>query len=143
MEEKKYTLRNLRADDMFTMLRIINKIGLKEARDCFNSVEIRKAISDAKEAGQENGAEDALASAVGMQIMIDVAALLVSKLPDCEKELYAFLASLAGTSAKEIASLPMAAFYDLIMDVFQKGDFKDFFQRVVGSLKLEKSASTT
>lgn len=137
MDEKKYTLRSLRADDMFAMLRIINKIGLKDVKECFNSVEVRQAIGEAK------GADDALASAIGMQIMLDVAALLVSKLPDCEKELYEFLASLSSMKAKDIAALPMTGFYDMVMGVFQKDDFKDFFQRVVGSLKLEKSASAT
>lgn len=137
MEEKKYTLRDLRADDMFAMLRIINKIGLKDVKECFNSVEVRQAIGEAK------GADDALASAIGMQIMLDVVALLVSKLPDCEKELYEFLASLSGMKAKDIAALSMTEFYDMVMEVFQKDDFKDFFQRVVGSLKLGKSASAT
>lgn len=137
MDEKKYTLRDLRADDLFALLRIINKIGLKDVKECFNSVEVRQAISETK------GDDDALASAIGIQIMLDVAALLVAKLPDCEKELYDFLSTLSGMKANEIAALPMTEFYDMVMEVFRKDEFKDFFQRVVGSLKLEKSASAT
>jgi len=129
MEDKQYTMRNLKADDMFAMMRIINKIGLKDVRECFNSLELKQAISN------EKGKDDALVAAVGMQVMFDVAALLVGKLPECKDELYSFLASLSGMKAKEIADLPMTTFYDMLMDVFKQEGFKDFFQRVAGSFK--------
>lgn len=129
MEDKVYTLRNLKADDMFVMLKIINKIGLKEVRACFNSVELKQAISN------KEGADESVVAAVGMQVMFDVAALLVERLPECKTELYAFLASLSGMKEKEIAELSMVAFYDMIVDVFKQESFKDFFQHVIGSFK--------
>lgn len=127
--EKAYELRALKADDLFAMLKIINKIGVKEAKECFNTIEIKQALT------ASNGKDEAFVSAVGMQVMFEVANLIVSRLPDCKEELYGFLSSLSGMKAKEIADMAMADFYDMIMDVVKHPNFKDFFQRVVGSFK--------
>jgi len=126
MENKEYTLRSLKASDVFMMTKIINKIGIKEVKDCFNSPDVKKAIT---------GAETEDTTAVGMQVMIEIAALIVSHLPDCEMEIYQFLASLTEKNPGEIRELPMATFFDMIMDVFRKEEFSDFFQRVAGLSK--------
>lgn len=130
MENKKYELRELKADDLFLMLKIINKIGVKEARECFNTLEVKQAL-----ANREEGNDDAAISAIGMHVMFEVANLIVSRLPDCKEELYAFLSSLSGMKIKEIADMAMVDFYDMVMDVVKHPNFKDFFQRVVGSFK--------
>lgn len=125
MEEKTYTLRALNADDLFMVLRIINKIGLSELKKCFDGETVRKAIADA---GKEQ--ESDLAAAVGMQIMVDVAALVVERLPECRTEIYQFLAALSGMKEKEIAELPMGAFTGMMMETIQKEEFADFFTQV-------------
>jgi hypothetical protein len=126
--EKAYTLREIKADDIFLMLRVIKKIGLKEAKACFESEDVKKAIA-AMSAGQE--VTDV--SSVGMAVMLEIADVLISHLPDCKDDLYKLLEALSGMSAAEIADLPMATFIDMVMDVIKKDEFKDFFQRVVGS----------
>ena len=128
MDEKRYELRELKADDLFAMLKIINKIGVKEARECFNSIEVKQALA-------ADGKDEAFLSAVGMQVMFEVVNLIVSRLPECKEELYTFLSSLSGMKTKEIADMSMVDFYDMIMDVVQHPNFKDFFQRLVGSFK--------
>ena len=82
METMEYTLRPLKADDLFTMLRILHKIGLDELRKCFDGEEVRKAIAAA---GKD---EDSAAAAAGMQIMTDVASLVAERLPECRTEIY-------------------------------------------------------
>lgn len=129
MEEQVYTFRPLKADDMFAMMRIISKIGPNEVRECFSAVELKEAVAN------KEGTKEEVVAAIGMRVLLDVAALLLNKLPDCKNELYAFLASLSGMKVKEIAELPMATFYDMLTDVFKQEGFKDFFQRVVGSFK--------
>lgn len=128
MNEKTYTLRMLKADDLFSVLRIINKIGLNELKKCFDGENVRKAMADA---GKEQ--ESDLAATVGMQIMFDVASLVVERLPECRKELYQFLASLSGMKEQEIADLPMGTFAGMVMDVLQKDEFADFFTQVFRS----------
>jgi len=126
MENKEYTLRSLKASDLFMMTKIINKIGIKEVKDCFNSPDVKKAIS---------GAETEDVTAVGMQVMLELASVVVSNLSECEMEIYQFLASLAGTNPGEIRELPVNTFIDMILEVFRKEEFTDFFQRVVGLSK--------
>lgn len=130
MENKVYTLRMLKADDMFSMIKIINKIGLKEVKDCFNNAEIRKAVSSTAD-----GLNEADVTTIGIQVAMELAGLIVSHLPDCKSEIYNFLASLSDMNVEEIADLPMGTFLEMVVDVFKKDEFKDFFQRVVGLLK--------
>ena len=127
MANAKCTLRPLEADDLFTVMEIINKIGLEDAKKCFMSVEISKAIA-------ENGDEEQVA-AVGMKVMVELATLLVQKLPLCKAEVYQFLSSLSGVDAEEISHIKLVPFTKMVMDVFQKAEIKDFFQLVFGSLK--------
>ena len=127
MANTKYTLRPLEADDLFTVMEIINKIGVEDAKKCFLSVEISKAIA-------ENGDEENVA-AVGMKVMLELATLLIQKLPLCKSEVYKFLASLTGADADEISHIKLVPFTKLVKEVFQKEEIKDFFQLVFGSLK--------
>ncbi len=138
MENKKYTLRTLQAKDLFMMMRILKKIGLKEVKECFQTVEVKKAISEAE--GREDGER---AAAIGLAVTMEMAALLIDHLPECENEIYGFLASLSGQKAEEIAELPMNMFASMIADVFRDEGLADFFTRLFGSPKTETSDSLT
>ena len=125
MENKVYTLRDLKAEDTFLMFQIINTIGIKEVKNCFVSAEVMNAITHPGE-----GESDEKLAAVGMTVALDIAGVLVAHLPDCKEEIYRFLAGLAGMSKEEIAELPMNTFFEMIVDVIRKEEFKDFFQGV-------------
>lgn len=130
--EKAYTLRTLNANDLFLMMKIINKIGIKEVKGLFASAEMKRIISEAMQDGEVN---DAVASNVGMQLMLEIVCLVVEHIPDCQDEIYKFLSSLSGMKVEDIANLDMNDFMDMVMEVLKKQEFKDFFQRLVGSLK--------
>ena len=126
MDDKGYTLRELRADDLFVMIKIINKIGLKEVKECFQNDDVKTAIKDA-------GKNASDVENVGMAVMLDIAELVVSRLPDCRAEIYQFLASLSGLKAADIAALPLGTFVGMVKDVFTMPNFNDFFQRLTRS----------
>lgn len=125
MENKEYTLRPLEADDLFAVLEIINVIGVEDAKKCFLNVELSKMIGDS----------DEQAAAIGTKVMLDLAVLLVQKLPLCKTELYRFLSSLSGEDVENIAHIKLVPFTKMVMDVFKKEEITDFFQLVFGSLK--------
>ena len=127
MANEKYTLRPLEADDLFTVMEIINKIGIEDAKKCFMSAEIAKAIAE--------NSNDENVAAVGMKVMLELATLLIQKLPLCKAEVYGFLSALTGADAEEISHIKLVPFTKLVMEVFQKEEIKDFFQLVFGSLK--------
>lgn len=129
MEEKIYELRNLGAKDIFTIARIVNKIGIKNLKTCFANNELKTLISglneDEKKADEKKADEDV--TTVGMFVAIDVAGIILEHLPECEKELYSFLADLSGMKINQIQNLAPATFLEMIIDVVQKPEFKDFF----------------
>ena len=126
MENKPYTMRSMIADDLFAIVKIINKIGLKELKTCFDAAEVKKAMQES------NGENKDLAAAVGMRVMMEIAGTVMEHLPECKQDLYSFMASLSGMKAEDIANLSMADFFDMLVDVIKHPDFADFFRRVTG-----------
>jgi hypothetical protein len=129
---KAYELRRLTADDVFPMFQIISKIGIKEFKACFESPEVMQMIKDA--ASNEKAKDDVTAS-VGMKVAFDLAGIVVSNLASCKGDIYQFLAQLSGKTVKDIGALPMMTFFEMIIDVIKKEEFKDFFQVVAKLLK--------
>lgn len=136
METKAYVLRELRADDVFLMFRIISKVGVQEFKACFESDAIKAMIGKMKKGEDKKAAADkGNMLAVGMVVVFDICSLIVEKLPNCRDDIYAFLASLSGMTKDEIAVLPMVTFTEMIVDVIKKEEFKDFFGVVSKLLK--------
>lgn len=131
VKAKPYTLRNLTADDVFPMFQIINKIGFKEFKNCFNSPDVQSVITQAANGG---GEKEALVS-VGVAVGIDIASVIIANMEHCKTDLYRLLSGLSGLTADEIAKLPMVTFFEMIVDVIKKEEFKDFFGVVSKLLK--------
>lgn len=127
---KAYELRRLTAEDVFPMFQIISKIGIKEFKSCFESPEVMQMIK-----GAASGDKDDVTTSVGMAVAFDLAGIIVTNLASCKNDIYQFLAQLSGMTTKDIAGLPMMTFFEMIIDVFKKDEFKDFFQVVAKLLK--------
>lgn len=129
---KSYTLRNLTADDVFPMFQIINKIGFKEFKNCFNSADVQEVITKSMNGGAPG--KDALVS-IGVTVGIDIASVIIANMERCKLDLYSLLAGLSGLTAAEVGKLPMVTFFEMIVDVIKKDEFKDFFGVVSRLLK--------
>ena len=114
----KYTLRSLQSKDVFPMFKIISKIGIKEFKDCFASADVQKLIS--------GKGKEADVKAVGAAVMLEMASVVISHVAECEQDIYLFLSNLSGMSKKELEELDMVTFFEMIVDVFKKEEFKDF-----------------
>ena len=128
---KAYELRKLTADDVFPMFQIISKIGIKEFKRCFDSPDVKEII--AKAASSEDGQADL--TSVGVSVAFDLASVIVSNLGSCKNDIYLLLSQLSGLKTKDIAELPMVTFFEMIVDVIKKEEFKDFFQAVAKLFK--------
>ena len=143
MVERNYKLRALCADDIFPMVNIISKIGIDNMADCFDPKEMadmmNSVVSTSDEAEGKESSNDAMADIVtkqvGIKVIMKLVGLLLKNLGKIKRELYQFLAGLSGMSEKEIATLPLGTFTQMIVDVFKKEEFSDFFQVVSGLLK--------
>ena len=125
-------LRNLQASDIFTMVKILNGIGLtkiKSAIDFEKIKELRKNMTD-------KNADD-IASQVGTDVILSVVSVIFENLPAIESDIYKFVGSLAGIKPTEVAKLDFNVFVDLIFDIFKKEEFVDFFKRASKLIKSE------
>lgn len=125
-------LRNLQASDIFTMVKILNGIGLtkiKSAIDFEKIKELRKNMTD-------KNADD-IASQIGTDVILSVVSVMFENLPAIESDLYKFVGSLAGIKPTEVAKLDLNVFVDLIFDIFKKEEFVDFFKRASKLIRSE------
>ena len=123
-------LRNLQASDLFGMVRILNGIGLskiKSAVDFDKIKEARKSMTD------ENA--DDIASQVGTDIVLSIVGLMFENLPDVESDVYKFIGGVANMKPADVAKLDINVFVDLILDIFKKEEFTDFFKRASKLIK--------
>ena len=123
-------LRKLQASDIFSMVRIINGIGFKTIKDSINVDEIneiRKGMTD------ENS--DAIASKVGTNVVMSILGTLIENLPKVENDVYEFAGNVAGMKAKDVAKMDAGDFIDLLISIFNKDEFKDFFGRASKLIK--------
>ena len=120
--EKKYTLRKLEAKDIAPMASILSKIGLKEVKNCFSPDDM-KAI-----AGGDGSIE--VVGAVGVSVAFEIAGVILSNYEICQNDVFSFLASLSGMDIKQIESLPLDIFTEMVIDVVKKEEFKDFMKVV-------------
>ena len=112
-------LRKLQATDLFTMVKIINGIGLKNIRNNIDFAElddIRKRLKD--DDSKENSEE--LLSKVGMKIVTSVVGTVIENLPKIEKDLYDFCGNVTGLKPKDVAKLEIGEFIDLLIAIVTK-----------------------
>lgn len=113
-----FTLRPLETKDIFSLVKIISKFGINEIKTCI------KARSFVGMAGKENY------RSAGIAVAFDIFEIAAQKLPECEKEICAFLGSLSGKTAEEIGKQPPVITMRMIKAVVEKDDFADFFTEV-------------
>lgn len=125
---KPYSFRKLCATDISPMCAIISKIGINNFTKCFNSDELLDLFD--KNKGVKN-----LTNLAGMTIAFEIANTIISNIPYCEEEIFAFLASVSGMKVDEIKIMDIATFTEMLINFIKKEEFKDFFKVVSKSFK--------
>lgn len=124
-EVKPYTFRQLKSTDVFLMSKIIGKIGVNEFTTCFENDGIKKMIADASE-----GETTDIESVVGIQVILEIANVILCNLPKCEKEIIQMLANVSGMAFTEVEDLDAVIFMEMVIDFIKKEEFKDFIKVV-------------
>ena len=123
-------LRKLQATDIFSMVRIINGIGFKAIKDSINVEELNELRKGMTE---ENS--DTIASQVGMNVVMSILGTVIENLPKVENDVYEFAGNVAGMKAKDVAKMDAGDFIELLISIFTKDEFKDFFSRASKLIK--------
>ena len=125
-----YNMRNLQATDIFSVVKILNGIGLKNIKESIDFEEINKIR---KVITEDNA--DAVTSQVGVNVVMSIATVILENLPNVESDLYNFIGSVIDMKAKEVAKMDMGEFMDILVSIIQKEEFKDFFKRASKLIK--------
>lgn len=134
--DKTYELRELQADDLFIVINIVNKIGIKEFKACFESEEVKTAVLNmAKDKENSEADESTDVVSIGIAVALDIATILLVNIGKCKNDIYALLANLSGLTVGDIAKLPVKTFTGMVIDLVKKEEFADFFQDAVKLFK--------
>ena len=125
-----YNMRNLQATDIFSVVKILNGIGLKNIKESIDFEEINKIRK-----GMTEDNADAVTSQVGVNVVMSIATVILENLPNVESDLYNFIGSVIDMKAKEVAKMDMGEFMDVLITIIQKEEFKDFFKRASKLIK--------
>ena len=125
-----YNMRNLQATDIFSVVKILNGIGLKNIKESIDFEEINKIRK-----GMTEDNADAVTSQVGVNVVMSIATVILENLPNVESDLYNFIGSVIDMKAKEVAKMDMGEFMDILVAIIQKEEFKDFFKRASKLIK--------
>ena len=125
-----YEMRKLQATDLFSVVKILNGIGLKNIREAINIDE----INDVRK-GMTKGNEDVITSQIGLNVVMSIATVILENLPKIENDLYNFIGSVIDMKPKDVAKMDMGEFMDVLITIIQKEEFKDFFKRASKLIK--------
>lgn len=127
VKEKAYTFRKLTTQDIFPMLKLMNKIGIKELKEDEGFKNLVALLSGSTAKGKADPAK------IGIDIFFEIACILTESIPKCEAELYALLSQTSNLGVNDIKKQDMATTFEMIIDFVKKEEFGDFF-RVVSKL---------
>lgn len=125
-----YEMRNLQATDIFSVVKILNGIGLKNIKEAIDFEEINKIRK-----GMTEDNADVITSQVGLNVVMSLATIILENLPKIENDLYKFIGSVIDVKAKDVAKMDMGEFMDVLITIIQKEEFKDFFKRASKLIK--------
>lgn len=119
-------IRPLVSTDIFPLCQIIKKIGIDEIKQCFSNIDIQSLIPQNDNDQDENKTLSSAVKGLYVSVAFDLASIIIGNLPKCKEDIYSFLADLTSSDQKELEALKIADFAQLIIDLLQKEDLKDF-----------------
>ena len=110
--ERPYTLRKFSDGDLFPILKILKKIGIKDCKEAFMQVA----------SGEKTLKE------IGILASFDLADILIGNLTKVEEEVYSLYSDMSGIPADEIRAMEFGTLPLMIMDSFNGVKNTSFFK---------------
>ena len=128
-------LRELRGDDMFSMLSIIGKLDIKD--DLVELFE-KQQDKDGKMLGHlskkptkaEKERQEKMLEKRGMQMIAGLIQTILANINKAKLDINTFLADLTNTSIQEIQGLNFVDYTQLLVKFFKKPELKDFLTSI-------------
>lgn len=137
---KAYEFRTLTSKDLFLIIKLVKKIGLDELAKVFEMKNIKSIIDISLRTEETEEAEYSNENEyiVGLNIMLDVAQIIVERLDCCENEIYDLLSAASNLDKKQVQELDLDVFIEMIIDFVKLEDFQKLFTKVASLFKSEK-----
>lgn len=127
---KPYVFRRLEAVDVFIMFKIISAIGVNEFKILFDSKGLVDLVTKlASEKGKKMKTDEEFI-AVGASVFLDLAQVIITNIPKCEREIYQLLSQVSDMKVEHIKRLDAVTFTEMVIDFLKKEEFGDFFKVV-------------
>ena len=94
-------LRNIQAKDLFALVKMIKKLGLKDLKSVFNTDEIKSLREKSKNGEKIDYVE------IGINGVMSIFTIIIEKLDIIEDDFYVFVGNIANTEPTEIATMKM------------------------------------
>lgn len=128
-------MRELRGDDMFSMLSIIGKLDIKD--DLVELFE-KQQEKDGKMLGHlskkptkaEKEKQEKMLEKRGMQMIAGLIQTILANINKAKSDINTFLADLTNTSIQEIQGLNFVDYTQLLVQFFKKPELKDFLTSI-------------
>ena len=102
--ERPYTLRRLKDGDLFPLLKILKKIGIRDCKEAF--IQVASGEKSVKQ--------------IGIMASFDIADILIGNLAKAEDEIYELWSDLSGIPAEEMKDMEFGTLPLMIMDTFSE-----------------------
>lgn len=110
--DRPYTLRNLKDSDLFPLLKMLKKIGIKDCKEAF--IQVASGKKTLKQ--------------IGIMASFDIADILIGNLPCVLDEAYELWSDLSGIPVEEIKDMEFGTLPLMIMDTFSEARNTSFFK---------------
>lgn len=127
---KKYELKTLDANDIFPMVNLINKFGIENFKKVLANLDFKKIVDK-----DGNVNMNQIGAIVGINIALDVVAIVFANLHKCEDEFFAFLARITYLEEEVARKIPLDELAQIIVDFVHKKELRGFFSVVSKLLK--------
>lgn len=110
--ERQYTLRRLKDSDLFPLLKILKKIGIRDCKEAF--IQVASGEKTLKQ--------------IGIMATFDIADILIGNLAKVENETYEMWSDISGIPADDIREMEFGTLPLMIMDTFSEARNTSFFR---------------
>ena len=134
-------MRELKGDDLFTLLSIIGKLDIKDEfmkmfEDNSSASKVVPMDKQKKEPTKAEKAKlEAEAEKRGMEVMANLLQKVLMNLGTVKKDINSLLADLTAQTVKDIQNLGLKEYTALVIAFFKKPELADFFSSIASLLQ--------
>lgn len=128
--ERPYTLRKLADADLFPLLQLLRKLGLKDFKDAFiQKKQEHRFNPDLYETDEERTKAFAkFQKEAGIDVFLGMADIMISKIETHKDSIYEFYSTLSGVTPEEIMQMEFGTLPLMIYDSFSEVKNTAFFK---------------